>query len=160
MPKAGSTELASTDIVVPQRYYDVILRADGIVWLKRSAEVFPSIAELHRAYGEYLKVVDDWLLDRRIKSGSLGTKAKTPMAWLTDVRSAPARRNDPEFEQAVQERRADLLKRSPLIALLVESASGKMQITRMARTGKASIMIFDDFNEAVASLLERMKEAF
>jgi hypothetical protein len=160
MSKAGSPELASSDIVVSQRYYDVILRADGIVWLKRSAEVFPSIAELHRAYGEYLKVVDDWLLDRRIKSGSLGTKAKTPMAWLTDVRSAPARRNDPEFEQAVQERRADLLKRSPLIALLVESASGKMQITRMARTGKASIMIFDDFNEAVASLLERMKSAF
>jgi hypothetical protein len=82
------------------------------------------------------------------------------MAWLTDGRSAPARRNDPEFEQVVQDRRVDLLKRSPLIALLVESASGKMQITRMARTGKANIMIFDDFNEAVASLLERMKESF
>ena len=160
MPKAGGPELASTDLVVSQRYYDVILRADGIVWLRRTGEVFPNIAELHRAYGEYLKVVDDWLLDRRIKSGSLGTTMKTPMAWLTDVRSAPARRNDPEFEQAVQERRADLLKRSPLIALLVQSASGKMQITRMARTGNASIMIFDDFDDAVESLLERMKEAF
>jgi len=159
MSKA-SIELAPTDIAVPQKYYDVILRTDGIVWIRRTAEVFPSIAELHRAYGEYLKVVDDWLLDRRIKSGSLGTKVKTPMAWLTDVRAAPARRNDPEFEQAVQERRADLVKRSPLIALLVGSASGKMQITRMARTGNASLMVFDDFDAAVAALLEKMKETF
>jgi hypothetical protein len=158
MPKALVPEIASADQVVLQKYYDVILRADGIVWLRRTAEIFPSIAELHRAYGEYLKVVDDWLLDRRIKSGSLGTKAKTPMAWLTDVRAAPARRNDPEFEQAIQERRADLVKRSSLIALLVQSASGKMQITRMARTGNTSLMIFDDFDDAVATLLEKMKE--
>jgi hypothetical protein len=158
MSKA-SIELAPTDIAVPQKYYDVILREDGIVWLRRTSEVFPNITELHRAYGEYLKVVDDWLLDRRIKSGSLGTKAKTPMAWLTDVRAAPARRNDPEFEQAIKERRADLLKRSPHIAILVQSASGKMQLTRMARTGNASLMIFDDFDDAVAALLEKMKEA-
>jgi hypothetical protein len=157
MSKA-SIELAPTDIAVPQKYYDVILRADGIVWLRRTSEVFPSIAELHRAYGEYLKVVDDWLLDRRIKSGSLGTKAKTPMAWLTDVRAAPARRNDPEFEAAVKERRADLIKRSPHIAVLVQSASGKMQLTRMARTGNASLLVFDDFDDAVAALLEKMKE--
>ena len=71
-----------------------------------------------------------------------------------------ARRNDPEFEQAIQERRADLVKRSPLIALLVQSASGKMQITRMARTGNASLMIFDDFDDAVATLLEKMKEGY
>jgi hypothetical protein len=159
MPK-GSPELASSDIVVAQKYYDLILRPDGIVWLKRTGEIFPSIAELHRAYGEYLKVVDDWLLDRRIKSGNLGTKAKTPMAWLSDVRAAPARRNDPEFEKAIQDRRPDLLKRSPLIALLVQSASGKMQITRMSRTGNAQLLVFDDFNLAVAALLARMRETF
>jgi hypothetical protein len=159
MSKA-SIELAPTDIAVPQKYYDVILRPDGIVWLRRTSEVFPSIAELHRAYGEYLKVVDDWLLDRRIKSGDLGTKTKTPMAWLSDVRAAPARRNDPEFEQAIQERRADLLKRSSLIAVLVQSASGKMQLTRMARTANASLMIFDDFDDAVAALLEKIQETF
>jgi hypothetical protein len=158
MSKA-SIELAPTDIAVPQKYYDVILRTDGIVWLRRTSEVFPSIAELHRAYGEYLKVVDDWLIDRRIKSGILGTTAKTPMAWLTDVRAAPARRNDPEFERAIQERRADLLKRSSIIAVLVQSASGKMQLTRMARSGNAPLMIFDDFDDAVAALLEKMKES-
>jgi hypothetical protein len=82
------------------------------------------------------------------------------MAWLSDVRAAPARRNDPEFEKAIQDRRPDLLKRSPIIALLVESASGKMQITRMSRTGKAQLMVFDDFNQAVTALLARMREVF
>jgi len=160
MSKAGSEELASPDQVVLQKYFDVIMRADGIVWLRRTAEIYPSIQDVHRAYGEFLKVVDDWLLDRRIKSGGLGTKAKTPMAWLYDVRSAPERRNDPEFEQVVQERRADLLKRSPVLSVLVKTASGKMQVTRLARTGNAALMIFDDFDEAVASLLESMKETF
>src|SRR5262245_50386772 len=160
MAKSGAPEPLSTDLFVSQTYFDIVLRRDGIVWLRRTAELYPTIASVHRAYGEFLRVVDDWLLDRRIKSGVLGTKAKTPMAWLYDVRSAPARRNDPEFEQAVQERRADLLKRSPILSVLVQTASGKMQVTRMARTGNANLMIFDDFDEAVASLLARMKESY
>jgi len=160
MSEAGSPELASSDQVVLQRYFDIVLRADGVVWLRRTTEIYPDIAAVHRAYGEFLRVVDDWLLDRRIKSGGLGTKTKTPMAWLYDVRSAPSRRNDPEFEQVVQERRADLLKRSPILSVLVQTASGKMQVTRMARTGNANLMIFDDFAEAVSSLVARMQEEY
>ena len=160
MSTVGVPELASTDQVVPQEFFDVILRDDGIVWLRRTSQIYPSIVSVHRAYAEFLKVVDDWLLDRRIKSGGLGTTAKTPMAWLYDVRTAPTVRNDPEFEEAVQQRRADLLQRSPVLSVLVRTASGKMQVTRMARTGKASLLIFDDFIEAVASLRERMKESF
>jgi hypothetical protein len=160
MSNAGIPEVASSDQVVLQKYFDVVLRSDGIVWLRRTAEVYPSIDAVHQAYGEFLRIVDDWLLNRRIKSGGLGTKEKTPMAWLYDVRSAPSRRNDPEFEQAVQDRRPDLLKRSPLLAVLVQTASGKMQVTRMARTGNANLMIFDDFAEAANSLIARMKEAF
>ena len=86
MPKS-SPELASTDQVISQEYFDVILRADGIVWLRRTDVIYPTIDAVHRAYGAFLKVVDDWLLDRRIKSGGLGTKAKTPSAWLYDLRS-------------------------------------------------------------------------
>jgi len=160
MSSAGIPEVASSDQVVLQKYFDVVLRTDGVVWLRRTAEIYPSIDAVHQAYGEFLRIVDDWLLDRRIKSGGLGTKVKTPMAWLYDVRSAPSRRNDPEFEQVVQERRADLLKRSPLLAVLVQTASGKMQVTRMARTGNANLLVFDDFAEAASSLLARMKEEF
>jgi hypothetical protein len=148
---------ASPDRVVHQDHFDVVLRDDGIVWLRRNDELYPSVAAINGAYDAFLRVVDDWLLDRRIKSGKIGTKGKTPMAWLYDVRGAPTRRNDPEFEQVVQDRRADLFKRSPLLSVLVTSASGKMQVTRMARTGNANLMIFDDFDDAVASLLERMQ---
>jgi hypothetical protein len=136
------------------------LRADGIVWLRRSGALYRSVAEVHRAYSDFLRIVDDWLLDRRIKLGHLGTRERTPMAWLYDVRSAPERRNDPEFEQAIQERRADLLQRSPALAVLVQTASGKMQVTRMARTSKADLLIFDDFEQAVAALHQKMKEVF
>ena len=156
----SSPEVVSTDQVVSQEYFDVILRGDGIVWLRRTDAIYPSIAAVHGAYAEFLKVVDDWLLDRRIKSGGLGTTAKTPMAWLYDVRSAPTRRNDPEFEKVIQERRADLLKRTPVIVVLVKTASGKMQVTRMARTANSSLAALDNFDEAVAITLERMTEAF
>jgi hypothetical protein len=146
--------------VVHQDHFDVVLREDGIVWLRRNDELYPSVEAVHAAYDAFLRLVDDWLLDRRIKTGKIGSKAKTPMAWLYDVRAAPTRRNDPEFEKVVQDRRADLIKRSPLLSVLVTSASGKMQVTRLARTGNANLMIFDDFDEAVASLLERMTNEF
>jgi hypothetical protein len=160
MANAGAESALSTDVVASQTYFDVCLRSDGIVWLKRTAKVYPSVDELHRAYDEFLAVVDDSLLKRRIKSGNLGTKMRSPMAWLIDIRSAPAHRNDDAFERAVEDRRKDLFQRSPLIAVLVQSASGKMQLTRMSRAGGAKLMIFDDFSVAVETLVERMKQTF
>ncbi len=144
----------------PQAYFDVNLRADGIVWLERNARVYPSVQELHGAYDEFLREVDNWRLERRIKRGKLGTTAPSPMAWLVDIRSAPSRRNDAEFEGAVEERRKDLLQRSPVLAILVRTASGKMQLTRMARDGGAKLLIFDDFSVAVTALHTAMNEVF
>jgi hypothetical protein len=160
MAGALPPRVAPTDRTIHQDHFDVVLRDDGIVWLRRNDELYPHVMAVHEAYDAFLRVVDDWLLDRRIKEGRIGTKGKTPMAWLYDVRFAPTRRNDPEFEKVVQERRADLLKRSPALSVLVMSASGKMQVTRMARAGNANLMIFDDFDEAVTSLLERMQQEF
>jgi hypothetical protein len=160
MTSAGARDAPVSDIVVEQAYFSVVLRADGIVWLRRTTEVYSSVADVHRAYDEFLRVVDDWLLSRRIKSGRLGTKARTPMAWLIDLREAPVRRNDPEFESVVQQRRHHLLERAPLIGLLLRTASGRMQLKRMARTDHAELMTFEDLPEAVSTLLERMKETF
>ena len=160
MAKAGAENALSTDGVASQTYFDVCLRADGIIWLRRTAKVYPSVEEVHRAYDEFLALVDDSVLQRRIKSGNLGTKMRSPMAWLIDIRSAPSHRNDPEFEHAVEDRRKDLVQRSPLLAVVVQSASGKMQLTRMSRAGGANLMIFDDFSAAVTELLARMKQTF
>jgi hypothetical protein len=153
----SDTPSGTNDKVVLQEYFEIVLREDGIAWLRRSDIVYPSVAAVHGAYDAFLRVVDDWSFDRRIKSGRLGTKVKTPFSWLFDLRGAPERRNDPAFEQVVQQRRADLLKRSPVLAILVKTASGRMQVTRMARTGNASMLVFDDFDEAVAALREGMK---
>jgi hypothetical protein len=160
MPKPGALSAPVTDIVRQQTYFDVNLRADGIVWLERNAQVYTKLRDVHCAYDEFLREVDNWLLERRMKRGKLGTTAPSPMAWLVDIRSAPSRRNDAEFENAVEERRKDLLQRSPLLAILVRTASGKMQLTRMARDGGAKLMIFDDFAGAVAALRAAMTEAF
>jgi hypothetical protein len=60
----------------------------------------------------------------------------------------------------VEDRRKELLQRSPLLAILVRTASGKMQVTRMARSGGANLMVFDDSSAAVAALLAGMNQVF
>jgi hypothetical protein len=160
MSKPLAEDALSTDVVLAQTYFDVCLRADGIILLERTDEVYPNVQAVHQAYDEFLAEVDDWALRRRIKSGRLGTKARSPLAWLVDVRRAPSRRNDFAFERVVEDRRKDLLERSPLLAVLVRTASGKMQMTRMARSGSANLMVFDDLSTAVAALIAGMKQIF
>lgn len=145
---------------VPQTHFTLTLRGDGVVWLARTASVYPHIRAVHDAYDQFLRVVDDWLLERRMKLGLLGKKARTPMSWLYDVRGAPVLRNDPEFEKVVQARRADLLQRSPALAILVATAAGRMQLSRLLSSAKVEIGVFDDFEEAASWLRERQARAF
>jgi hypothetical protein len=149
---------AETQVV--QRYWALGLRGDGIVCLTRRATPYPDMAAFHQSYNDFLKVVDDWLLDRRIKSGNLGKRVKTPMAWLTDMREAPDMRNDSEFEAAVKERRPDLLKRSPALAILVGTSAGRMQLSRITRERDFVLGVFSDPAETVAWLVTRMAECF
>jgi len=100
------------DRVAEQAFFRVELRADGIVWLRRNAVAYATLEDVNRAYDELLALVDDWSIERRLKGGVLGTRARMPMGWLYDVRDAPEQRNDPEFGKVIQERRPDLLARS------------------------------------------------
>jgi hypothetical protein len=144
---------------VAQKFFDVELRPDGIVWLRRTPIPYASIVEVEHAYDDFLKVVDDWMLERRIVSGQLGTRHKTPIAWLYDLRSAPGQRNDPEFEAVIQRRRPDLLKRSQSLIVLVKTAAGRMQLNRIAKDDKSKIRVSDDFNESVQWLKEQIATA-
>ena len=157
MPPALELDVEKT---VVQDYWEVLLRKDGIVWLVRRQVPFPSIPELHRSYDDFLAIVDDWLLDHRIKSGLLGTKARSPLAWLFDVRGAPDLRNDAEFEEAIQERRRELLKRSPALAILVKSSAGHMQLKRITREEHVQLGVFSEPDEAVMWLRERIRDSF
>lgn len=148
------------DRTVQQTYWELRLRADGIVCLTRSGQSYPSIDAVHESYDDFLRVVDDWLLERRIKAGQVGTKARTPMAWLTDMRGAPDLRNDPEFEAVVRARRPDLLERSPALGILVKTAAGRMQLGRITRDKEAMVGVFSDPAEIVAWLGKRMRECY
>jgi hypothetical protein len=148
------------DRTVVQRFFEMDLRSDGIVWLRRRGVPYDSILDLHHAYDEFLATVDDWLLERRIKAGLLGTRKRTPMAWLYDLRGGPPQRNDPVLEEAIRARRADLLARSPLLAILVKTMAGRMQLSRMARETRTDLFISDDFDDTVSWLLEQMPSAF
>jgi hypothetical protein len=145
---------------VPQEHFTVTLRPDGVVWLARNDVVYPSIAAVNHAYDSFLSLVDDWLLSRRMQLGLLGKKARTPMGWLYDVRGAPELRNDPEFEKVVQQRRANLIERSPALAILVATAAGRMQLSRLMRQAKVELGVFNDFDEATAWLGRRMTQDF
>src|SRR5262245_32658536 len=144
---------------VSQTFFDIELRPDGIVWLRRTPTPYGSIADVERAYDEFLKTVDDWILERRIVSGQLGTRHKTPIAWLYDLRSAPGQRNDPEFEAVIQRRRPDLIKRSESIVVLVKTAAGRMQLNRIAKDEKSKVRSADGFSESVHWLTDQSATA-
>lgn len=144
--------------LVSQKFFDIELRPDGIVWLRRTPTAYGSIVDVERAYDAFLKAVDDWMLERRISSGELGTRHRTPIAWLYDLRSAPGQRNDPEFEAVIQRRRPDLLKRSQFLVVLVKTAAGRMQLNRIA-SDKSKIRVSDDFNDSVSWLKDQMATA-
>ncbi len=156
----SGTDRVAVDKNVLQTYWELDLRSDGIVWLSRRRVSYPSLDDLHRSYDTFLRVVDDWLFDRRIKSGQLGTRTRTPMAWLTDMRNAPDLRNDPEFESAVKARRPDLLERSEALAILVNTNAGQMQLRRITNEKGVQLGVFNDPEETVAWLTKRMGKVF
>jgi hypothetical protein len=156
----AESEISHVDRTVDQRYWTVSLRNDGIVWLARRNVPYPGLQDVHQSYNDFLKVVDDWLLERRIKGGKLGTRERTPMAWLTDMRDAPEMRNDPEFEAVVKQRRPDLFQRSLALGILVRTGAGRMQMGRITREKDRVVGVFTDPGEIVAWLLLRMNEAF
>lgn len=148
------------DRVVRQQFFELRLRRDGIVWLTRGSEPYASVADLHKAYDGFLAAVDDWLLERRIASGRLGTRERLPTAWLFDLRFVSSSRNDPAFEKAVQRRQADVVKRSPLVAVLVKTAIGRMQMNRLRQAeDQGDPEVFDDPDRAVRWLVGRMEGA-
>jgi hypothetical protein len=74
--------------------------------------------------------------------------------FLLDVRAAPGN-NDPAVEEVVQRLRILLRELFTVSATVVASATGRLQVNRMARARNEATMIFRDEQEAIASLMER-----
>jgi hypothetical protein len=152
----GSGEAAR---VVSLEFFEVELRVDGIVWLKRNWVAYETTADIHRAYDQLLQTVDDWKLERRIALGHLGTRTRTNIAWLYDLRHAPTQRNDPEFEAAILARRPHLLARSPFLVVLVKTAAGRMQVNRMSADDRSRVRVSDDFSGSIEWLKKQLAAA-
>lgn len=74
---------------------------------------------------------------------------------LIDVRLAPGN-NNPAFEQRVQQFRRQLAELFPVLATLVATAVGRLQLGRMSRErGEAHSDIFLDETEAIEHLMSR-----
>lgn len=73
---------------------------------------------------------------------------------LMDVRKAPGN-NNPVVEKRVQQFRRQLSELFPVSATLVATATGRLQLQRMARERGDPSGVFLDEEEAIASLLAR-----
>lgn len=110
---------------------------ESILWLRRTNVPFASAAAAEQAQAAVLERLT--LLPLR------------HLRLLVDLRTAPAR-NDPEFEDVVKRFRRDLFALLPRWAVLVSTATGKMQMTRHVRSDGGSPNIFDDEDAALAHL--------
>ena len=70
---------------------------------------------------------------------------------LVDLRAAPGR-NDPDFENAMAKQRLELLRGFAAIAILVQTAAGQLQISRIGREDGVDVAVFTDEFTAITWL--------
>lgn len=87
------------------------------VWLVRAADSFTSLSEVRNA--------NQAVLDCLMTLGNSQT-------LVVDMRAAPSR-NDSDFEHAMQTLRSRLIQMFPRAAVLVQTAAGRMQVSRLGR---------------------------
>ena len=82
---------------------------------------------------------------------ALGTYNRRHFCLLVDMRAAP-QRNDPEFEQAASHQPAVLSAGFVRVAVLVRTASGRLQVGRHIRTQSIAMNMFNDESAAMSYL--------
>lgn len=119
------------------RYFRVDLQPrDRLYRIARTEEPFPDLAATTIA----LTTLETTLRD---VSGAL---------LLLDTRDAPAR-NDGAFEAKIIEHRDRLFGRFARVAILVRTAAGRLQTSRLSRDSKHEVRTFDDEDAALQFLL-------
>lgn len=114
--------------------------ARGLVHAKRTPEPYTTIEELDTSMRELATHLQD--------------DAGTRLELLLDLREGPFR-NDDAFEHAMHRHRARLLGRFRTIAVLVSTAVGRLQTSRLAREEGRTLPTFMDEGEALAFLARR-----
>jgi hypothetical protein len=82
---------------------------------------------------------------------ALGSIDRGTHALLIDSRDGPAR-NDPEFEKAFEPHRKRCIAGFARAAVLVRTASGRLQARRLGRSGGFDLNVFEDEEAALKYL--------
>ncbi|MBX3273205.1 MAG: hypothetical protein KF729_23270 [Sandaracinaceae bacterium] len=112
-------------------WYHLDEAAPSSLWLRRTSEPFPSLAELDRVCAPVLAEI----------------ARRAPARLLTDLREAPSR-NDPEFEERFAPYRAQMTRAAARNAVLVRSRVGALQIRRLAQRDDADLEVFHEDADA------------
>ncbi|MEO0326710.1 MAG: hypothetical protein AAF447_27450 [Myxococcota bacterium] len=136
---------------VDQEFFRVELHPDGVMWLHRRPTPYPDHEAVNRGYRQFLMLADDWQASR---TGPEGLRA--PLGFLYDVRNAPPASNDPAFEQLHHDWRPRLFLRTPALVVLVRTATGHMQMTRLGRHDGSQFYATMDEKAGLAKLREMM----
>lgn len=110
--------------------------ARGLVWMERTREPLPEAAVVRGHLAEIHAILDG------LELADLGL--------VVDSR-APVGRNDPGFEAMIQEFTTSLTRRFPRVAVVIRSAVGRLQATRLAREDPAwrAMIVTDDLEAAI-----------
>ncbi|HET9931228.1 MAG TPA: hypothetical protein VFQ35_11095 [Polyangiaceae bacterium] len=107
-----------------------------VVRVTRSSER-GSIVQITRAFADAVAALD-----------GIG---RARLGLLVDLRAAPGR-NDPDFENAMAKQRVELLRGFAALAILVQTATGQLQVSRIGREDGMDVAIFTDEFAALAWL--------
>jgi hypothetical protein len=108
-----------------------------IVRFVRTSVPIRSLEEASRFFGQAVSVID--------------TLGRSRIKLIIDLRQGP-NRNDPEYETAMAEHRRDIANGIRRIAVIVQSAAGKLQVQRLGKEDHIDQLIVSDEATAIAHL--------
>lgn len=120
------------------RYFEVTVDAPRRLAVFRRSDVpFDTLEAMDAAFDEL--------------NAALGALDRATLALLVDSRDAPAR-NDPEYERAFEPHRRRMLRGFARIAILVKTASGRLQSQRLTSGDGVDAQTFTDEAAAMGFL--------
>lgn len=138
------------------RYFDLDVRSDGIVWIRRTSVPYAELGDIARAYRQLISAVHAQDTTLQLQRVARGDKGPYPFAWLYDLRDGPSARNDVAFEHAQEAATPLLFEHSALLCTLCATESGRLQISRMSQN-KPNWFASCDETQAINELRRRLR---
>lgn len=130
---ASDAPLPDLRILRESEYYTLaVSRARRLLWITRTGKPFPALSTLQAENAALINAVG-------VFRGA---------GLVLDMRAARAN-NDPAFEEAMRTLRVGIGKVSPRVVVVVATASGEMQVSRLHRSEGLPYQVTRDLEHAV-----------